>query len=100
MGEKQRQLPWGLNPESITPGSMKTISAEKLKAFSVGNMNSVRQKSSITKKKEELEERKRLEEQKQAKVYEEFVREFEHDAPKVKTFVKGDVINSESKASD
>ena len=37
-----------------------------------------------------------LEEQKQAKVYEEFVREFEHDAPKVKTFVKGDVINSES----
>lgn len=37
-----------------------------------------------------------IEEQKQAKVYEEFVREFEHDAPKVKTFVKGDVINSES----
>ena len=37
-----------------------------------------------------------VEEQKQAKVYEEFVREFEHDAPKVKTFVKGDVINSES----
>lgn len=37
-----------------------TISAEKLKAFSVGNMNSVRQKSSITKKKEELEERKRV----------------------------------------
>ena len=36
------------------------------------------------------------EQQSQAKVYEEFVREFEHDAPKVKTFVKGDVINTDS----
>ena len=44
----------------LTSKIFQTISAEKLKAFSVGNMNSVRQKSSISKKKEELEERKRV----------------------------------------
>eukprot|EP00116_Pleurobrachia_bachei_P009154 sb/3469416/ len=93
-------LPWGLNPEKITPGSMKTISKEKLKAFSVGNMNNMKQKSSVLRKKEEIEEKKRQEEQKQARVYEEFVREFEQNAPKAKTFVKGDVINADSSSSD
>ena len=37
------------------------------------------------------------EELKQAEVYQEFVNEFENEAPKVKTFIKGDVINSKSK---
>eukprot|EP00123_Amoebidium_parasiticum_P013246 comp21852_c1_seq1/m.31223 comp21852_c1_seq1/g.31223 ORF comp21852_c1_seq1/g.31223 comp21852_c1_seq1/m.31223 type:complete len:722 (-) comp21852_c1_seq1:271-2436(-) len=69
----------------------KKISEEKLKAFSVGRI--VIKKSPFELEKERREAKKREEELAAAKVFEEFVGEFQEPAAaKPKTFVRGDVI--------
>ncbi|CAH1244973.1 U2SURP [Branchiostoma lanceolatum] len=88
------KLPWGLKSEGLTPGSMKTISEQKLKAFSVGRMN---QKKTLSKKEQE-ELKKKEEEKAAAQVFEEFVASFEDSASQgPKTWVRGNTINPETK---
>ncbi|XP_077987617.1 U2 snRNP-associated SURP motif-containing protein-like [Glandiceps talaboti] len=89
-----KKLPWGLQSEGLTPGSMKTISHNKLKAFSVGQMNVGLKKTS---KKEQEEQKKKEEEQAAAKVYEEFVASFSGASASGKAFVRGTVINPDTK---
>ncbi|XP_078614636.1 U2 snRNP-associated SURP motif-containing protein-like isoform X11 [Branchiostoma floridae x Branchiostoma japonicum] len=88
------KLPWGLKSEGLTPGSMKSISEQKLKAFSVGRMN---QKKTLSKKEQE-ELKKKEEEKAAAQVFEEFVASFEDSASQgPKTWVRGNTINPETK---
>ncbi|XP_038050336.1 U2 snRNP-associated SURP motif-containing protein-like isoform X2 [Patiria miniata] len=90
MAEK---LPWGLRNERIAPGSMKTISQNKLKAFSVGQMNLGKKLS----KRAEEEQKKKAQEKEAAKVFEEFVASFEDSSNLGKTFVRGSTINPDLK---
>ncbi|XP_033637399.1 U2 snRNP-associated SURP motif-containing protein-like [Asterias rubens] len=90
------KLPWGMQNEGITPGSMKTISQNKLKAFSVGQMNLGKKLS----KRAEEEHRKKAQEKEAAKVYEEFVASFEDTSNLAKTFVRGSTINTDEEKSE
>ncbi|XP_074657715.1 U2 snRNP-associated SURP motif-containing protein-like isoform X2 [Tubulanus polymorphus] len=85
------RLPWGLKTDSVAPGSMKTISETKLKAFNSGSTNL--SKKSLTKREQE-ELKKREDEQAAKKAYEDFVAAFE-DVGKHhnKSWVKGGVVN-------
>jgi U2-associated protein SR140 len=75
----------------IQPGSMKTITDNKLVAFVVGQQK----KSRFQKAREEKEMKKKLEEEAAAKVYESFVASFEDDESS-KTFVRGGIVNEKS----
>lgn len=81
--------PWGL--KDIQPGSLKTISDNKLATFAVGQQK----KSRFQKAREEAEERKRQEERETAKLYDSFVASFEGDGDG-KTFVRGAASTSSS----
>ncbi|XP_070538987.1 U2 snRNP-associated SURP motif-containing protein-like isoform X3 [Ptychodera flava] len=89
-----KKLPWGLQSDGLAPGSLKNISQNKLKAFSVGQMNLGLKKTS---KKEAEEMKKKEEEQAAAKVYEEFVASFSASSSGGKAFVRGNVINPDTK---
>ncbi|CAH1782434.1 unnamed protein product [Owenia fusiformis] len=80
------KLPWGLTSDGLTPGSMKSISENKLKAFSIGSMNLP--KKGMTKKEQEVFKKKE-EEAAAAKAYEDFVASFEDTGKLTKTWVKG-----------
>lgn len=74
--------PWGL--KDIQPGSLKTISDNKLATFAVGQQK----KSRFQKAREEAEERKRQEALETSKMYDTFVASFEGDEGGGKTFVR------------
>ncbi|KAL7668946.1 hypothetical protein ACOME3_009627 [Neoechinorhynchus agilis] len=83
------KLPWGLDSSSLAPGSLRTITDAKIRAFEHGDMNKTT-KTMMTKK--EQEELKRKQEQEAtAEVYRDFVASFQ-DSGSVKSFVKGDTI--------
>ncbi|XP_073256675.1 U2 snRNP-associated SURP motif-containing protein-like [Porites lutea] len=90
-----KTLPWGLSPEALAPGSMKTISQSKLKSFSVGMMNAGLKKPS--KSKQDVEEKKKKEAVECAEVFADFVASFEDSRAAGKTFVRGNTINPETK---
>lgn len=73
--------PWGL--KDIKPGSMQSISEDKLATFAVGQQK----KSRFQKAREEAEERKRQEELEASKIYDTFVASFEGSSDS-KTFVR------------
>lgn len=73
---------------------MKSISENKLKAFSIGRMNVA--KASLSKQ-EKLEQRKKEDEMKTQEVYKDFVASFEGNKSNIKTFVRGDIINPDEK---
>ena len=77
-------LPWGISSQKIQPGSMKTITTDKLAAFAVGTQK----KSRFQKAREEKEIKKKQEEEEAAKVFDSFVASFTEDEDK-KTFVRG-----------
>ncbi|CAH3149384.1 unnamed protein product [Pocillopora meandrina] len=105
--EPDKNLPWGLTPEGLTPGSMKTISESKLKSFSVGMMNAglkkpARSKLDSDEKKKNILDRKKAEklskaESECAEVFADFVASFEDARVAGKTFVRGNTINPETK---
>jgi hypothetical protein len=76
--------PWGLQNSAVKPGSLKTISDNKLATFAVGQVK----KSRFQKAREEAEEKRRLEELETSKLYDSFVASFESDDSS-KTFVRG-----------
>lgn len=88
------KLPWGL--KQVAPGSIKSLSKDKLEAFDQGTLNPFAKKHLSKKEQEEL--RKRQEDQAAAEVLQDFVASFD-SANKVvpKMFVKGSVINPLSK---
>lgn len=72
--------------KDIQPGSLKTISEDKLATFAVGKQR----KSQLQRAREEAEEKKRLEEIEASKLYDSFVASFEgDDDSNSKTFVRG-----------
>ncbi|XP_015749110.1 PREDICTED: U2 snRNP-associated SURP motif-containing protein-like [Acropora digitifera] len=91
----EKSLPWGLSPEGLAPGSMKTISQSKLKSFSVGMMNAGLKKPA--KSKQDVEEKKKKQEAEAAEVFADFVASFEDSRAAGKTFVRGNTINPETK---
>ncbi|XP_068686027.1 U2 snRNP-associated SURP motif-containing protein-like [Montipora foliosa] len=91
----EKSLPWGLSPDGLAPGSMKTISQSKLKSFSVGMMNAGLKKSA--KSKQDVEEKKKKQEAEAAEVFADFVASFEDSRAAGKTFVRGNTINPETK---
>nr|CAB3267411.1 U2 snRNP-associated SURP motif-containing protein-like [Phallusia mammillata] len=72
---------------------MKSISENKLKAFSIGKMN-VNKKVLTKRDKEEI--KKKEEDIQTEAVYKEFVASFEGSKSEVKTFVRGDIINPDA----
>ncbi|EDO34858.1 predicted protein, partial [Nematostella vectensis] len=93
--EEKKNLPWGLSSDGLAPGSMKTITESKLKAFSVGMMNA--QNKKVSKAKQEVEERKKRDEEKCAEVFADFVASFDDSRVHGKTFVRGSTINPDTK---
>ncbi|KAJ7390317.1 U2 snRNP-associated SURP domain-containing protein [Desmophyllum pertusum] len=93
--ESDKNLPWGLSPEGLAPGSMKTISQSKLKSFSIGMMNAGLKKPS--KSKHESDEKKKKAESECAEVFADFVASFEDSRVGGKAFVRGNTINPETK---
>lgn len=77
-------LPWGISSQKIHPGSMKTITDDKLANFAVGNQK----KSRFQKAREEKELKKKQEEEEAAKVFDSFVASFTEDEDR-KTFIRG-----------
>lgn len=63
-------IPWGM--QNIQPGSMKTISTEKIATFAVGQQK----KSRFQREREENEKRKKQEEEEARKAYESFAASF------------------------
>lgn len=92
-----KNLPWGLINDKISPGSAKTISESKLKAFEVGTMN-IGKKSLSKREQEEL--RKKQDEKATAEVYKEFVASFDDAGKLNKTWVKGGTFNPEKSTKD
>ncbi|XP_020630780.1 U2 snRNP-associated SURP motif-containing protein-like [Orbicella faveolata] len=93
--DPDKSLPWGLSPEGLAPGSMKTISQSKLKSFSIGMMNAGLKKP--VKSKQDAEEKKKKAESECAEVFADFVASFEDSRVAGKTFVRGNTINPETK---
>ncbi|XP_048744647.2 U2 snRNP-associated SURP motif-containing protein-like isoform X2 [Ostrea edulis] len=91
-----KNLPWGLINDKISPGSAKTISESKLKAFEVGTMN-IGKKSLSKREQEEL--RKKQDEKATAEVYKEFVASFDDAGKLTKTWIKGGTFNPEKNSS-
>jgi hypothetical protein len=91
-------LPWGVMGEQVKPGSLKTISKDKLASFATGQQK----KSRFQKAREDREIKKKQEEEETAKIYEGFVNSFS-DNDKSKTFLKsgGDLykLDSSNKSS-
>jgi U2-associated protein SR140 len=81
---KMPMMPWGLQGQKIQPGSMKTISEDKLASFAVGTQK----KSRFQKQREEKEAKKKQEEEETAKLFDSFVASFTEDDDS-KTFVRG-----------
>merc|ERR1712079_847338 len=98
MADKKRKLPWGLNNDTLTPGSAKAISMNKLKAFNIGTMNI---KKTLSKKEQE-DLKKKQDEAAAAQVYEEFVATFEDTGKSTlnRSWVKGGVVNPEKDRRD
>ncbi|XP_056420785.1 U2 snRNP-associated SURP motif-containing protein isoform X1 [Hyla sarda] len=72
-------------------GSKQPLLESKLKAFSIGKMSAAKRTLS---KKEQEELKKKEDEKAAAEIYEEFLAAFEGgDASKVKTFVRGGIVN-------
>ena len=84
--------PWGL--KDLKPGSLKTISNDKLATFAVGQQK----KSRFQKAREEAEEKKRQEDLETSKLYDTFVASFETD-DRSKTFVRGGSSGTDDKGS-
>ena len=82
MSERKGNFQFSL-PQTIQPGSLKTISKGKLATFAVGQQK----KSRFQKAREEKEQRQKQEEAEAAKVYESFVASFEVDESS-KTFIR------------
>ncbi|XP_040283986.1 U2 snRNP-associated SURP motif-containing protein isoform X1 [Bufo bufo] len=73
-------------------GSKQPLLDSKLKAFSIGKMSTTKRTLS---KKEQEELKKKEDEKAAAEIYEEFLAAFEGaDASKVKTFVRGGIVNA------
>ncbi|XP_072266232.1 U2 snRNP-associated SURP motif-containing protein-like [Pyxicephalus adspersus] len=73
-------------------GSKQPLLESKLKAFSIGKMTTAKRTLS---KKEQEELKKKEDEKAAAEIYEEFLAAFEgSDASKVKTFVRGGIVNA------
>ncbi|KAM3932207.1 U2 snRNP-associated SURP motif-containing protein isoform 2-T2 [Leptodactylus fuscus] len=73
-------------------GSKQPLLESKLKAFSIGKMSTAKRTLS---KKEQEELKKKEDEKAAAEIYEEFLAAFEGgDASKVKTFVRGGIVNA------
>ncbi|XP_071165088.1 U2 snRNP-associated SURP motif-containing protein-like isoform X3 [Mytilus edulis] len=86
----EKNLPWGLKNDKITPGSVKAIPESKLKAFEIGTMNIGKKALS----KREQEELKKKEDMKAAaQVYDDFVASFQDTGKQQKTWVKGGTVN-------
>ncbi|KAI0979580.1 hypothetical protein GJ496_004727 [Pomphorhynchus laevis] len=85
------KLPWGLKNDTLAPGSMKTITETKIKAFQLGAMNVAKK----TMSKRDIEENKRKQEELEAQeVYKDFVASFEDSNKIGKMFVKGSTIQA------
>ncbi|XP_075617259.1 U2 snRNP-associated SURP motif-containing protein isoform X8 [Balearica regulorum gibbericeps] len=81
-------------PDAHTTGSVDThpLMESKLKAFSIGKMSAAKRTLS---KKEQEELKKKEDEKAAAEIYEEFLAAFEgSDGNKVKTFVRGGIVNA------
>ncbi|KAM6257981.1 U2 snRNP-associated SURP motif-containing protein isoform 5-T5 [Porphyrio hochstetteri] len=81
-------------PDAHTTGSGDThpLMESKLKAFSIGKMSAAKRTLS---KKEQEELKKKEDEKAAAEIYEEFLAAFEgSDGNKVKTFVRGGIVNA------
>ncbi|XP_054690777.1 U2 snRNP-associated SURP motif-containing protein isoform X5 [Grus americana] len=81
-------------PDAHTTGSADThpLMESKLKAFSIGKMSAAKRTLS---KKEQEELKKKEDEKAAAEIYEEFLAAFEgSDGNKVKTFVRGGIVNA------
>ena len=81
---------------SIQPGSMKTISDNKLVAFAIGKQT----KSRFQKAREEKEQKKKQDESEAALVYDDFVASFTNDDDGNKVFIRGGKINNGGSALD
>ncbi|XP_071838285.1 U2 snRNP-associated SURP motif-containing protein-like [Apostichopus japonicus] len=80
--------------DGLKPGSMKNISKNKLKAFSIGQMNVTTKLS----KRAEEEMKKKEQEEEAARLLQDFVADFSTGkSHKGKTFVRGNTINPETK---
>jgi hypothetical protein len=86
-GEGKSLLPWGV--QEMKPGSLKTISDNKLATFATGQVK----KSRFQKAREEAEERKRQDQIEAAKAYEVFAASFDATESD-KAFVRGGTVQS------
>ena len=85
----EKNLPWGLKNDKITPGSVKAIPESKLKAFEIGTMN-IGKKTLSKREQEEL--KKKEDEKAAAQVFEEFVASFQETGKHQKSWVKGGTV--------
>jgi U2-associated protein SR140 len=81
-------LPFGLKPDTIKPGAVRSMTSDKLATFSLGGTK----KTPFQKHKEALEAKRKKEEEQTAAEYAQWVSDFE-DPGSTKQFVKGDTIN-------
>ncbi|KAM5163215.1 U2 snRNP-associated SURP motif-containing protein isoform 2-T2 [Mantella aurantiaca] len=89
---ERRNMAEKMSGGSHRAGSKQPLIESKLKAFSIGKMTTAKRTLS---KKEQEELKKKEDEKAAAEIYEEFLAAFEgSDASKVKTFVRGGIVNA------
>ena len=81
-------LPFGLKPDTIKPGAVRSMTSDKLATFSLGGTK----KTPFQKHKEALEAKRKKEEEQLAAEHAQWISDFEEPSG-TKRFVKGDTIN-------
>jgi hypothetical protein len=90
------QLPFGLEPGSIKPGAIRSMTSDKLASFSLGGTK----KTAFQKRKEELAAKRKEQEDALAAEQARFIEEFEGGPDKPKKFVRADETSGESSDRD
>ena len=81
-------LPYGMDPSELKPGSMRSMTSDKLASFSLGGTK----KTAFQKHKEMLEAKRKQQEDATAVEMAKWVEEFEGGGDNQKQFVRGGVI--------
>lgn len=90
-GSGGSSLPFGLQPQTIKPGAVRSMTSEKLATFSMG----ATKKTPFQLHKEKMEAKRKAEEEAASKLLSEWTEEFEGDGGKPKEFVRGGVMGSD-----
>jgi hypothetical protein len=86
------QLPFGLEPGSIKPGAIRSMTTDKLASFSLGGTK----KTAFQKRKEELAAKRKEQEDALAAEQARFIEEFEGGPDKPKRFVRAGETDGDS----